>query len=132
MRIFIFLTLCLSACSKEQANKGPYYDQFVGTWKSIGSSEKEEIHVKPKGEIKIIYELQRMKKVLVTQWSKQDTLTMDGNEWIGVNFRGKYKTALTIYRNLLGDTIISASSGANIYDGQLDKPQTYKRFIKIN
>lgn len=129
MKIFLVLIIIfLTACTKKTHNLGPDYDQFVGVWETVNTSEKAILEFKKNGKIEISHAIERNGKFIVknlkfwyydsaSDWSYWDfTFENIG----GVNIKiSPTKDSLTT--NLITNIII---------DGTLSKPNKTAIFIK--
>jgi hypothetical protein len=67
MKTFLLLSVIfLTACTKKNHNLGPDYDQFIGTWETINTSEKAILEFKKNGKIEISHAIERNGKFIIT------------------------------------------------------------------
>jgi hypothetical protein len=132
MKTFLVLSIIfLTACTKKNHNLGPDYDQFIGVWESVNTSEKAILEFKKNGKSEISHAVERNRKFVVTNlkfWYYDSTTAWRSwNFTLGNSSSGGY----SININPTQDSLTCTSLISNIIiDGTLSKPNKTAIFIK--
>lgn len=133
MQKLLFLILYVSACSKNQSDKAPYYEQFKGKWACINSSERIQIHVRKNGIITLTHESERGYDVNVVNSKIVDTLQRIGRKWIRYGFYNSKNYGIDLCLELENkDSLFSMNAGVSIQQGEFEVPSQYCIFRKID
>jgi hypothetical protein len=66
MKTFLVLSIIfLTACTKKNHNLPPDYDQFIGVWETINTSENAVLEVKKNGLVELSHAVDRSTKCIV-------------------------------------------------------------------
>jgi hypothetical protein len=139
MKTFLVLSIIfLTACTKKNHNLPPDYDQFIGVWETINTSENAVLDVKKNGLIELSHAVDRNTKCIVKSWLPYNQ-PYKGSDWVGYRFsdgkktnveKNQFETTIGLFLNLTRDSLICTDLRSNIINGMQSQPNVTAIFTK--